>query len=532
MLKIVPVGSWPELSADGIFVRPLPVLRSGRLGSTDAKQFLKSSQATPEFLRKFAEIELQPGDIPLHMIALGATEAWGPNRNADGFTESTCKACHHGFVKLARFYLRHQNKDPAKSYGIVKLSHYNEPMRRVELLILANGNEEAARRHKGLVLPEKIAQSILAGEDRAGSMSCTLEADKCINCEKRARSRREYCTEEECINPRTGRQGFGCRYGLGKAAEDGFLQYVDNPPPLNWFDISDVTPNPADPTAYGVLVPEELFAGRRGSKAAAWERGPVIGGAELGERVARWSGQFFPEEPVPRCLKWGWDLSGAGRELLAQRRWAERLAQQLARPEYEKWAEIYGNPFSADYFACTPVDWRSVLTAPGSDVAKARLRKLARQKIGLSLADLACWLGISTEYCKSAARLLWEPEAWLNLSESWRTLERNPFWDSTLSGGTEISLSPTAGWERSLEKQAVLARAGCALVCPEDRLAAVELREHPETVRLAGQYGLYKLAQLAMTHDGREFDLPPDEERRLLLLTVLQLRSEAHKLPI
>lgn len=97
------------------------------------------------------------------------------NRNGDTFTEEECKAHHDRFVKDARYYMNHKNRDPAKSYGIVKASVYNQPMRRVELLIFGNEKQSAADRNGGLVMPKTTIDKLNAGQALGWSMACVSD---------------------------------------------------------------------------------------------------------------------------------------------------------------------------------------------------------------------------------------------------------------------------------------------------------------------------------------------------------------------
>lgn len=110
----------------------------------DKQAFVKRAGA--EFAEKASTIKFAKDEIPVHLIAIGATEDYGPNRNGDGFTRECCRNYHHTFEKFARFYRDHANKNPAKSFGIVKASYYNEPMKRIELICALNGSKEAAEK--------------------------------------------------------------------------------------------------------------------------------------------------------------------------------------------------------------------------------------------------------------------------------------------------------------------------------------------------------------------------------------------------
>ena len=272
MEKIIPVGSWPRMADQCVQI--VKVSSRGLIG-TDRKNFLEKRAGHTHFVDALDKglIKLAKGDLPIHILAVGATEGYGPNRNGDGFDEATCLARHHTFAKEARYYRHHKNKhekgDPW--YGRVKLSAYNLPMRRIECLTIGNMDKEAADRNGGLaMLPETLAK-IERGDDVAWSMACKVAHDVCCNCHNKAANRDEYCTEDTCISD-TGRKMFGCKHGLTKVGEDGTQQFVENPD-CSYFDLSEVI-RPADRGCYGWKA-DYL------TKCAA--AGHIIGGAELAE---------------------------------------------------------------------------------------------------------------------------------------------------------------------------------------------------------------------------------------------------------
>lgn len=275
MIKFVGIGSWPDLAETPVEV--LKVRRDGTIGGNDRHDFLQKRGASHIFLDKLADLRLHPDELPIHVIALGAHEAYNCNRNGDSFTEEECERNHHRFVKDARYYMGHKNNDPSKSYGLVKASAYNKPMRRVELLIFGNEKQSAADRNGGLVMPSSTIEKLTNGRMIPWSMACRVQHDICSNCHNKAANRRQYCTEETCVNPENGRRMPGCRFGLTKLGEDGFQQFVYNPD-AGWFDISHVS-RQADRTALGGLADYMM-------KRAADDRGHVPGGAELAELFA------------------------------------------------------------------------------------------------------------------------------------------------------------------------------------------------------------------------------------------------------
>lgn len=231
----------------------------------DKANFVKRAGA--EFADKIGALKFASGEIPVHLIAIGATEDYGPNRNGDGFCRETCRKYHDTFQKYARFYRDHANKNPAKSFGVVKAAFYNEPMRRIELVCALNGTQDAAERNGGL-LADKELEKLAAGKDIPVSMACKIPFDKCSYCGNKARTRAEYC---EAIEDGGHCKAGGLKRNIGKVLSDGHVLHADNPDP-SFFDISHVF-RPADRIAY---VFGEL------QKAAS---SGIISGAELGEQM-------------------------------------------------------------------------------------------------------------------------------------------------------------------------------------------------------------------------------------------------------
>jgi len=283
MEKVIEAGSWdgPGMELPAQMIK----LSSRGLVGADRSDFLEKRAASSIFADKLASIKLHPGDIPIHLIAIGATEGYGPNRNGDAFKEATCRAVHETFVKHARLYRNHKNKDPKKSFGKVALSVYNEPMRRIELLVIGNGTKEAADRNGGLILEKRSIDRLHDGEFLPFSMACKVAYDVCDNCFNKAANRSQYCTSDTCMSP-TGQRMFGCRDGLTKVSADGRQQFVENPNAL-MFDISEVI-RPADRTAYGGMADYM-------HKAASVGHTP--GGAELAEWWAKQGADFSLVSP-------------------------------------------------------------------------------------------------------------------------------------------------------------------------------------------------------------------------------------------
>jgi hypothetical protein len=231
----------------------------------DKQAFVKRAGA--EFVEKVSNIKFAADEIPVHLIAIGSTEDYGPNRNGDGFSRDTCKKDHQTFEKFARFYRDHANKNPAKSFGIVKASYYNEPMKRIELICALNGTKEAADRNGGLIA-DKETEKLASGKDIPVSMACKIPFDICSSCGNKARTRAEYCDSTE--NGGRCKAG-GLKHNMGRVLEDGHVLHADNIK-CSFFDISHVF-RPADRIAY--------VSGRLEKAASAG----VISGAELAEQM-------------------------------------------------------------------------------------------------------------------------------------------------------------------------------------------------------------------------------------------------------
>lgn len=263
MVKVCSPGDW------GLDIPPVAMIKVSMRGliGKDLDDLIK--RAGGMFAHEIRNMEIKPDELPIHAIGLGSTEGYGPNRNGDGFKEATGISYHPTFVKHARWYRNHKNKDPRKSYGYIKHSAYNKDMRRVELLAMLNKTKEAARRNGGLVADQEM-EKVEHGDDIPVSMACKIAYDVCASCGNKAASRAEYCLGiDEGGKCPTG----GCRHNLCKVASNGFQNHVDNPHPL-WFDLSNVGFQ-ADRIAYGAVADYLQKAASAG----------VVGGAALAEHL-------------------------------------------------------------------------------------------------------------------------------------------------------------------------------------------------------------------------------------------------------
>lgn len=165
-----------------------PVILWGRDGRPLRERFSKTASEASDYIQT---VSPQPGKTIVLVLALGAYETYGLNRNGDGFNEHpyrsghkpTCghPECEKGtadgwvargelltehyksFEQHGKIYRHHQNKDPAKSCGDVLKAFWNPQMHRVELL-LALDNSKAT----------DLVPRIADGEYPAVSMGCFL----------------------------------------------------------------------------------------------------------------------------------------------------------------------------------------------------------------------------------------------------------------------------------------------------------------------------------------------------------------------
>ena len=186
----------------------------------------------------FKNVNPIPGHSIVYVLAMGAWETYGDNRNGDGFPEYPYKEHekppwitaedslvqhYKTFEEFGYNYRHHANTDPAKAVGKVMKAFWNQPMHRVELLVdLENAKA-----------PD-LAERIEAGEFPPVSMGTRIRYDVCNICGNRAPTRAQYCDH--------------LRFQMRQIHETGQRICALNPSP-KFFDISWVF-KPADRTAF------------------------------------------------------------------------------------------------------------------------------------------------------------------------------------------------------------------------------------------------------------------------------------------
>lgn len=442
----------------------------------DLNAFIK--RAGHVFDKQLANIKIEKDEIPLHVIALGATEAYGPNRNGDGFKAATCRQMHDTFVKHARWYRNHKNKDPEISYGVIKASAFNEAMQRVELIVALNAEKSAAARNGGFVADDEL-KLIGEGKDIPVSMACKVAYDVCASCGNKARHREEYCTEDTCVGPHGEKRG-GCKNHLTEVAADGFINHVDNPNP-EWFDMSKVY-NPADRIAYGGVA--DYF-----QKAAS---GEVLGGYEL-------------------ARAWGLGGLAVGRfaadwtEKFAAYRLVERLAE-----EEQGWATPDDFRTHAGRVMASQADLDLSLLQGRKTAALGALQKC---RVSMKVADFVRWQGGDDALAQEVAARVPGVYGRLQFDPALPQMLRNNPFDQACPASVEAVqwVGKQAGLVCQTEHgfQDALYTAAIRNVQPArvKQASKLELPSDARCEQLARSYALYKLAYLTTVPVGPEREL-------------------------
>jgi len=468
MIKYVSPAGWDW---DRPVAIPLKVSSRGLIGQ-DRRDFVKT--AGHVFLPEMDKIKFASDEIPVHLIALGANEFYGINRNGDGFPKKACETYHPTFVKFARFFRNHKNK-PEKGnphFGIIKASAWNEPMKRVELLVALNGEKSACDRNGGLLADVEM-EKLARGEDLPVSMACRVPFDICTFCGNQAKTRDNYCTAMMC-------KAGGCKDNITrvvKVAGDMHHLGVLNTLPT-WFDMSRVF-RPADRIAWGANA-DYL------TKAAADQ-----GVFEIADSIK----MAADATPPLAVILYSDGLPGAwSQRIIGQ----VKLAYALAKLEPQ---EMSGNGEIYRAFRQEPFEVDK-LGELGTEKCAQALGALADRKIVLHLRDFARLAG-KNEHAKVAADLL--PGVYQRMVDDdslERAVEQNPFPLSDKQASDKhrgLASLNVSGF--SLEKDAVRNRSMLSAARFEDAPVPKSTFEksasdNAEAEQLARQYAVYKLDAL------------------------------------
>lgn len=200
----------------------------------DRKGFEKQA-----FVKHALKYEKTTNQVDVHVIALGAWEAYGPNRNGDAFPVEDCIKCAHTFKRANRaIHYNHKNKPHDPKYGNIKASAYNPEMQRIELII---GLDKDNPRN------QNVLQKIASGDQFCVSMACKIPGDYCTWCDHFAPDENSRC---EHIPHR-----------LLEMNSDGVKCAMVNKNP-NWFEQS-IVERPADYIGYSLNSNTKIASDRR-----------------------------------------------------------------------------------------------------------------------------------------------------------------------------------------------------------------------------------------------------------------------------
>lgn len=166
------------------------------------------------------KFEKTKGQEDLHLIALGAYEGTGFNRNMDSFLAKWCEKNAHYFKQADRAVHRnHKNKPEDPKYGNIKAAAWNPEMQRIELVVGLDTDK---------------CSDILDMQEKKGyttwSMASKQAYDVCTWCNHKARGDGDRCEHIPA--------------SLGEMNKEGAVCGMENPDP-KWFEISYV-PRQAD----------------------------------------------------------------------------------------------------------------------------------------------------------------------------------------------------------------------------------------------------------------------------------------------
>lgn len=203
---------------------------------TDIRDLKKIASCSDEL-----KVERTPNQTDVHVIALGAHEGTGVNRNGDTFPEEECIAHYKTFVNSGKrntegkwdgraLNRHHKNKPEDPKYGNIKAATYNHKMKRIELIVGLD-NDKCA---------EEI-QKIAKGETFNVSMAAKVAGDVCSWCGHFAKDEKHRCKHI----PRN----------LNEITKQGEVCAMINKRP-RWFELS-IVGRPADRIGMGLKMASE-----------------------------------------------------------------------------------------------------------------------------------------------------------------------------------------------------------------------------------------------------------------------------------
>ena len=150
-----------------------------------------------------------PEFLYIRVRAVSAGEYWGPNKNADYFSEEELKSSYNTFLE-AHVFKNHENKHAEKAIGGVLEAKWDDKMKYVELLIKIDRT-----------LAPEIVRGFEKGYTTDVSMGCRVQKTICSICSNEAKTRAEFCSHIKTMRNQIlpdGRRVF--EYNIGPKFHD------------------------------------------------------------------------------------------------------------------------------------------------------------------------------------------------------------------------------------------------------------------------------------------------------------------------
>lgn len=277
MIKLTSAEDWPSLAG-----RPPVEVKISSRGLMEGDRRKIASETGDRFLHEVRKLEHELDFKNMkfaHVISCGATEFTGCNRNADGWKAASLAEDMHTYVKHAKAFRDHRNSPEDEYFGLPKYAMYDADRGYGRVLVGYFANANALTDKLARVADLEITSLDKHGEFKV-SHGTKIPHDTCVICGNHAATRASYC---ESRSKGGSCSLFGCKSGLAKVAEDGRMQFVDNPN-NRFYDISSIGLTPksarqADRIAYASPIDHML------RKAAAEHGDTVMGSAWIAEQM-------------------------------------------------------------------------------------------------------------------------------------------------------------------------------------------------------------------------------------------------------
>lgn len=152
--KIASPSDWPTMKIDAptctvkISSRGLMPVDAATLSKLAGDQFVDAVKKVEGELRKDCQY--------VHAVSCGASDYFGPNRNADGWRAEVLERDMPTYVKHAKLFREHVNRKDSPYYGRIKLAFYDKERGYGRVLAEYNATKKAADELGGLVADKEL----------------------------------------------------------------------------------------------------------------------------------------------------------------------------------------------------------------------------------------------------------------------------------------------------------------------------------------------------------------------------------------